>query len=406
MGLSGHREAGEGGGVFLTAFFVFCGLSVASNLYSLIPVSGLIANDFHLSQKSAALASSVFLVAYAAGFLLLAKILDAVSRRVMLGAGLAILGLLTLAVGFSASFVELLGLRFLQGLAASIVAPTVLAFVMESYPDRRNATALAFVTAGFLMAGVVGQVAGLGMARLWGWRGIFTAMGLVHLATIALVGIIPGGARSPTSRGGEKSSLPSLLREGELRKYYLVAFTLMSSFVGMYVAMGSRYAGEGGAVADRLFMLRAIGLLGMLPSPLAGYFGKLIGQRALLAASLALATAGMVLETLLPSSSLPAMAGCTVLFVLGIAIAMPTLIGLIGGKAGAARGPAVSLFMFTLFFGASLAPVLASGVDFHLVDPTLAALLGLGLVIVLSMGRGEQGREPRLSQNRDRSHRG
>jgi predicted MFS family arabinose efflux permease len=227
-------------------------------------------------------------------------------------------------------------------------------------------------------------------------------MGIVHLATIALVGIVPGGVRSPISRGSAKSSLPSILREGELRKYYLVAFTLMSSFVGRYVAMGSRYAGGGGAVADRLFMLRAIGLLGMLPSPLAGYFGKLIGQKALLAASLSLAAAGLVLETLLPSSSLPAMAACTVFFVLGIAIAMPTLIGLIGGKAGAARGPAVSLFMFTLFFGASLAPVLATGVDFRLVDPALAVLLGVGLVIVLSTGRGEEVREPRPARARGR----
>ncbi|HUX38349.1 MAG TPA: MFS transporter, partial [Rectinemataceae bacterium] len=145
--------AAEGGrGALLTAFFVFCGLSVASNLYTLIPVSALISTEFLVSQKSAALASSLFLVAYAAGFLLLARALDAVSRRGMLGAGLAILGLLTLGVGFSANFPELLALRFLQGLAASVVAPTILAFVMESYPDRRKATALAFVTAGFLMA--------------------------------------------------------------------------------------------------------------------------------------------------------------------------------------------------------------------------------------------------------------
>ncbi|HUX36751.1 MAG TPA: hypothetical protein VMV44_02495, partial [Rectinemataceae bacterium] len=164
----------------------------------------------------------------------------------------------------------------------------------------------------------------------------------------------------------------------------------------------SRGAGQGGTASDRLLMLRAIGLLGMLPSPLAGYLGRRFGQKALLGARLALGAAGLLFETISPSASLAAVGGGSLLFVLGIAIAMPTLIGLIGGKAGPARGVAVSLFMFTLFFGASLAPVLATGVDFRLVNPTLAGLLLIGLAIVLSMGRGEQGREPRPGQARER----
>ena len=372
------------GGPGLTLFFVFCGVSVASNLYVLLPLTGALAGAFGVSRSLASFASGGFLVAYALGFLLIGPAMDRFSRRTALLGSLLALSLATFAVSVSGTFTFLLIMRFTQGLAASAIAPTILASVMEFYPERKRPGVLALVTAGFLAAGIIGQILGTGLAGRWGWQGSFVVLGLVHLLTIGALPLLPS-SRGEYPRAASLILVPrDLLADRELRRAYLAALTLMTAFVGMYATLGARF-GSSAASAGLLFRLRALGILGVLPSLFAGRLARRFGGRGILAASLFLALIGLIAETLTGTGYLALIGVWSVVFVAGISTSMPVLIGMIGERAGAARGRAVAFFMFLLFFGASLAPILAGRADYRAVNYLLAALLAFGLLAVLNM---------------------
>ncbi|MDI3410192.1 hypothetical protein QKW52_06325 [Bacillus sonorensis] len=69
----------------------------------------------------------------------------------------------------------------------------------------------------------------------------------------------------------------------------------------------------------------------------------------------------------------------SIVFVLGIAVATPSLISLIGQLGGEVRGLAVSIYTFILFIGASLGPIFTA----VLLKTAAASLLFLVLSLVL-----------------------
>lgn len=77
----------------------------------------------------------------------------------------------------------------------------------------------------------------------------------------------------------------------------------------------------------------------------------------------------------------------SVIFVTGIAVTVPTLISLVGQLGGHARGAAVSLYVFFVFIGASLGPIVAVALlntgSYLLTFETMALMLFIGIVISL-----------------------
>lgn len=268
---------------------------------------------------------------------------------------------LSFLLGTVDSFGWLIVLRGLQGAAAASFSPVALAYAVEMFPPEKRVTAIGFISTGFLVAGIVGQVVGGWLSQLYDWRFLFDVLAVAYVITFLLIWLfLPKGERLyPDASVWEPfRQIRHVFRVKNLLLGYVIAFVLLLSFVSMYTVLGAYLSGPAyGLDAQQIVWVRAAGIGGMVLSPLAGHLSKRFGVRGVLRFSLLLAVAGLALLGV--GASLPVLIGMTLVYVSGIALAVPSLISLIGQLAGKLRGLAVSVYTFILFAGTSVGPILS-----------------------------------------------
>ncbi|OMD52206.1 hypothetical protein BSK51_12635 [Paenibacillus odorifer] len=131
----------------------------------------------------------------------------------------------------------------------------------------------------------------------------------------------------------------------------------------------------------------------MLVSPFAGRISKHVGvgitlRGGLLQAIIGLASMGMI-------SNLPLLIVMRILFVGGIALAVPSLVSLVGQVGGKMRGIAVSVYTFILFTGTSFGPIISlqlmNHVSYLITFLLLACILCIGLLAACLIHHEEAG---------------
>ncbi len=289
-------------------------------------------------------------------------------------------------LGFFDNLSALIILRSIQGIAAATFAPAAIAYVVEKFPVNKRVTAIGFISSGFLMAGIVGQVFSSLVTQLFSWQSVFYWIGAIYLVTAVLVSFfIPKGDIQNKS-GNLLSSfkqIGSIIEKRTLSLCYLITVTLLLVFVGMYTALGSFLGDQFGLSSQQILSIRSVGIFGMLLSPFVGKLVVKFGIYYVLRGGLILAVLGLSLLGI--SSSLPILIIMSIVFVSGISITVPSLISLVGQIGGKAAGISVSLYTFILFIGATLGPIVAitllKSSSYLLTFEILALLLGIGLII-------------------------
>lgn len=381
----------------MTTILVWCGLVVVSCLYITIPMVSSFSSSFGTTQSEASWTTSAFSFAYAIGFLLFAPLSEKYGRKQMMLAGLIALSVFTPILGVVNSLPFMVILRAVQGLAASTFAPAVLAYVVEMFPIVKRVTTIGFVSTGFLMSGIVGQVFSSLVSQNLGWSSVFYILGGIYLlSAVLLAGLIPNGEvqqQKKVNVFAPFKHMGTLLFKKSLFFCYFITITLLLSFVGMYTALGDYLSQHPfGLNSNQILMVRATGILGMLLSPFSGQLVSKFGMRKVLQGGLLLAFTGLALIGV--SSYLLLLTFMTVIFVAGISITVPTLISLIGNLGGESRGIAVSLYTFILFIGATLGPIVALNLlktgSYVLTFEVLAAVLCIGFFSSFFVGIHEK----------------
>lgn len=129
-------------------------------------------------------------------------------------------------------------------------------------------------------------------------------------------------------------------------------------------------------------MFRLVGLPGMFVALLAGPLATRIGVAATARVGFLLAAVGLVGESAL-SATVVGTALASLVFVTGVALAVPSMITLFGMTSAPHRGAGMALNGFFLFLGASLGPLTTQlNLGFASLLLYLAALLCLAAVLV------------------------
>ena len=102
------------------------------------------------------------------------------ARRV-LGAGVALWSLATLATGFASGFASLLLLRIPLGLGESVTFPSASKLIAAAVPIERLGVANGVLAFGYLLGPAVGTFVGGHTMANFGWRPAFIAFGLLSL---------------------------------------------------------------------------------------------------------------------------------------------------------------------------------------------------------------------------------
>ncbi|MBE0341840.1 MFS transporter, partial [Paenibacillus sp. 28ISP30-2] len=321
---------------WMTVILCWSAIAVMSSLYVTIPLVPLFADIFGKTLAEAAIPGSIFSLGFAAGCLVYGGLSDRFGRKQIIVTGLFALTIISLCLGFTSQYPLLITLRLLQGLAAATFSPVALAYAVDMFPSEKRVTAIGFISTGFLVAGIAGQVFSIIISEHMGWNMVFRVLGVLYAITFLIVTFfLP---KAPTPQRGVRiwasfSQLGTVLRSYPLWFSYTVAFVLLMSFVSMYTVLGSYLSGpEFGLTSKQMLYVRSAGIVGMLLSPFAGKLARKFGVHLILRTALMLSILSLVLMGL--THSLMAMLVVSVCFVSGIALSVPSRIALVDRKSG------------------------------------------------------------------------
>lgn len=373
----------------ISAILFSSALLILSSLYVTVPLVYIFAKEFQVTPESASLAGSAFSLLFAAGCLIYGPLSDRVGRKKVMVSGLIVLAVATFLIGVTDSFAVLLILRCVQGAAAATFSPVALTYAGEMFPNDRKVTAIGYISTGFLMAGIIGQVWASGVEQYGGWHTVFISMACAYLILAIVMGVLLPQSRKNKEFAKESNPLQQVgmvLGNSNLLLCYGITIMVLLCFVGAYSAMGHLLSGPPFNLnRGEILGIRAIGIAGMVLSPLAGRLGRKFGVLMVLRAGSASAIIGLMAMSIVHQPYL--YAAVSVIFVAGISLLVPSLISLIGEFGAPYRAIATSLYTFILFVGASLGPLLTTTL-LKLDMPSLpfvffAIVLGCGFIMSL-----------------------
>lgn len=190
---------------YVLAVLALIGLLNAADQSVLVVTLPAIQLDFRLTDTQVALVSSAFVVVYALAVLPSGYLSDRVSRRLIIGAGVAIWSLATLLTGLTRSFPQLLLARAGLGIGESSSLPAGVSILGDHFNKRERGRAAGVLMAALQVGAGIGVVVGGIIASRYGWRSAF------YLA--ALPGLILAGLaltmREPLRGSAEPAGLPA-----------------------------------------------------------------------------------------------------------------------------------------------------------------------------------------------------
>ncbi len=147
------------------------------------------------------------------GAIIMPPLADRIGRKPVLALCLLVFGSMSLWAAFATSFQMLAWLRGISGIFFSAMLPVGLALLSEATPKRRRALFMSIA----LVCFSGGNLASGAMTAWWlpelGWEGFFIAGGVVPLAGMVLLLMIPESLAFRVNRDAKDPQIPQLLRK-------------------------------------------------------------------------------------------------------------------------------------------------------------------------------------------------
>ncbi|OZI10330.1 MFS transporter [Bacillaceae bacterium SAS-127] len=170
-------------------------LLISLNNYMLQIALPSMQSDLQLSFTTAQVLFSCYAIGLAALLIVGGKLGDMYGRRNMLSLGVALFTLSSLIGGLTSITTILISMRFVQGLAAAIIQPQILAIVQVLFPPQEQKVAFSLYGAVIGIAFAFGLILGGLMIdwNLWGltWRNVFFVNIPFGVLVLVLLPFIP-----------------------------------------------------------------------------------------------------------------------------------------------------------------------------------------------------------------------
>jgi MFS transporter, AAHS family, 4-hydroxybenzoate transporter len=172
----------------------------------------ILLEEWQVTRAAFGPAMSAALIGLAIGSGFGGRLGDRFGRKPVLMVSAAIFGIGTVAAAATGNVAEMTIVRFLSGLGFGAASPVTIALVAEWMPRRLQPAAIALMTVGVPLGGMIGALALIALIPLIGWRGCFMACGAVTMLISLLV--LFGLRESPVhlAARGRKAEALELLR--------------------------------------------------------------------------------------------------------------------------------------------------------------------------------------------------
>lgn len=349
----------------ITLILVWSSIVIMSSLYMTIPLIDTFSNYFNISNSKSTLTSSIFSVFFAIGCLFYGSLSNKYGRKKVILIGLVFLSIFSFLAGLSTNINILIIFRALQGISAATFSSVALAYIMDNFPNNRKTLAIGFISTGFLMAGILGQDISMIISSFLNWNYVFFIFTFIYFITLILIYLfVP--KLPPVSPN--KSVLTNLkdfkytIKLKNLKFAYIISFVILFSFVYMYTSLNSILVSNKFSINNNdILWINFLGIIGMFFSPFSNILIKKFTNIITLRFSIFLSVISLLLIAI--SNNIFILIFLSITFVLGIALAVPALISLIGLLSKNYRATALSLHTFILFLGTALAPILSTYIN-------------------------------------------
>jgi len=333
------------------------GFSTFSLLYCVQPLLPEFAATFHVSPAESALPLSLTTGLLAVSIIVAGAFSQALGRRGLMFASMALAALLNVAAAVAPSWPLLLLARALEGIVLGGVPAVAMAYVGEEMEPSDLGSAMGLYVAGTAFGGMMGRV-GMGVLTEFGsWRWAMGVIGVLDLlAAIAFVVLLPRSrhfVRQPGFRPKQHlATWGGHLRNFGLLRLFAIGFTAMAVFVTVFNYAGFKLKDPPYSLTQTqsslIFLVYGFGIVA---SPIAGRLADRHGRRLLLLAGFTALAGGVALTLCAP---LPLLVVGIALVTVGFFICHSVASGGVGRLAGSAKGHAASLYMLFYYLGASV----------------------------------------------------
>ncbi|MGY3528102.1 MFS transporter [Bradyrhizobium sp. USDA 4452] len=279
--------------------------TVVTNLFAPQILVGLMSRSLDMTALQAGLISTLTLLGYALGLLLLVPLVDLVENKRLILRTLGCAIVAAIGTAMAPTPLILLAATFILGASCAAIQ-MVVPLVASMVPPERRGQAIGDVMSGLMIGILLSRPLASLIADSWNWRGYYLISAvLMTVLGCALARHLPTlQPAAKVSYGALLRSFPRLLREEPvLRVRSWTAALVMASFTAFWAAVALRLPDAPfklGAKGIALFAL--IGVAGAAATPIAGRWGDrgfarplLIVSHLLIAGALALcAWAGMI----------------------------------------------------------------------------------------------------------------
>jgi predicted MFS family arabinose efflux permease len=174
---------------------------------------------------------AVYGLAAAAGILAFGRACDRGSPARALGAALAAFAAGMLATGLAPTMLAVVLARALEGFGGGGISVVVSALVMRGYDDASRPRVLAWLSAAWVVPGLLAPGIAIGVAETVGWRAVF--LGLAPGVALAAALALPGMGRRSASASARPRPRAALLADPALSGALAVRGLLVFAFFGV-----------------------------------------------------------------------------------------------------------------------------------------------------------------------------
>ncbi|MCP5155897.1 MAG: MFS transporter [Ectothiorhodospiraceae bacterium] len=347
------------------------------------PMLPKVASDLQVSVGAASVLITGFTLAYGLFQIVHGPLGDRIGKLRGVAGALLLAAIACGACAFATSLQSLAVLRFLTGMTAGAVIPLSFAFVGDNVPFADRQPVLGRFISGVLLGQTLGPLLGGAFSDFIGWRATF----MVPAVAFALIGLLllplARAEQTPERVEGEGpiASYRNLLRSPSVRIICLAVGLEGMLFYGAFAYLGAylRHDFELSYTVIGL-LLAGFGVGGVIYSALVKVLVGRLGQARMVAWGAWLLLLGFAVLAALPVWPL----AVPTVVLLGLAFYMfhNTLQTRATEMGPRARGAAISIFAFALFFGQAIGVSTAAlGVETLGYRPVIA-LAGLGLSVL------------------------
>lgn len=165
----------------------FCGFFNYADRQAVTSVFPLLEDEFGLTKTQLGMLGSAFMVVYALAAPFAGFVVDLVSRRVLIAAGLAFWSVICAATGMARSFGQLIFFRAAEGLGESFYFPASVSMLADYHGTRNRSKAMSLhQTSVYAGTALGGALAGF-LGQRYGWRSPFWILGVTGLLYTVVV---------------------------------------------------------------------------------------------------------------------------------------------------------------------------------------------------------------------------